>query len=447
MTIPGRGAGFDTTVGALVVKIGRYPLHHGGLAAIRSLGRVGVPVYAITEDRFTPAALSRYCARSFVAPTTGNESDDALRGLMLRVTRALPGPTVALPTDDESAVFLAEHAREFAPTLLMPDVPATLPRLLSSKRGLRDLCLAHGFPTPRTTFPESLADVEAFAAEATFPVVCKNVEPFVRLRAPAVPGTTFVRDRDALLALAREWPPRCKVTLQEFVPGDVAEDWVFHGYFDHNSACVAGFTGVKHRSWPPHAGVTAFARIVDNDELAALVIDFCKRLDYRGIVDLDIRYDRRDMKYKLLDFNPRAGAQFRTFENDAGMDVVRAMHLDLTGRPVPPGRQIVGRRFVVEHLDLPAVLAYRRVRAEPISVSLPAGPVEMAWFARDDPLPFVAMCARYPSLFSGRVQRLARRARDSRRDARRREVASRDEPHERPEGGGGGLSREVQAGH
>jgi predicted ATP-grasp superfamily ATP-dependent carboligase len=438
---------FDTSVSALVVKIGRYPLHHGGLAAIRSLGRVGVPVYAMTEDRLTPAALSRYCTAPVVAPTTGHEADAELLDIMTRVTRALPGPAIALPTDDESAVFLAEHARELSPPLLMPRVPTGLPRALSSKRGLRDLCLEHGFPTPRTTFPTSFADVEEFAAHATFPVVLKNVDPFVRLQTPAVPGTTFVHDRAALLALARDWPPGCKVALQEFVPSEAAEDWVFHGYFDANRACVVGFTGVKHRSWPPRAGVTAFARIVDNDELAALVVDFVKRLEYSGIVDLDIRYDRRDLRYKLLDFNPRPGAQFRTFENDAGIDVVRAMHLDLTGRPVPPGRQILGRRFVVEHLDLPAVLAYRRVRAEPISVSLPVGPVEMAWFSPDDPLPFVSMCARYPALLSHRVHRLARRARHRSRDASRREVGARDEPHQRSEGGSRGLTDEVQARH
>ncbi|MDQ6793107.1 MAG: ATP-grasp domain-containing protein, partial [Candidatus Dormibacteraeota bacterium] len=39
----------------LIVKIGRYPLHHGSVGVIRTLGRAGVPVYAITEDRFTPA--------------------------------------------------------------------------------------------------------------------------------------------------------------------------------------------------------------------------------------------------------------------------------------------------------------------------------------------------------------------------------------------------------
>jgi hypothetical protein len=37
----------------------------------------------------------------------------------------------------------------------------------------------------------------------------------------------------------------------------------------------------------------------------------------------------RFLEAMALDFNPRVGAQFRLFEDDAGSDVVRALHLDL----------------------------------------------------------------------------------------------------------------------
>jgi D-aspartate ligase len=52
----GTGPELDRTVPALLVKVGRYPEHHGGVGVIRTLGRRGVPVHAMVEDRFTPAA-------------------------------------------------------------------------------------------------------------------------------------------------------------------------------------------------------------------------------------------------------------------------------------------------------------------------------------------------------------------------------------------------------
>ena len=49
---------------------------------------------------------------------------------------------------------------------------------------------------------------------------------------------------------------------------------------------------------------------------------------------MDWRRDERDGKYKILDCNPRVGQNFRMFENAAEIDVVRAQHLDLSGRPI-----------------------------------------------------------------------------------------------------------------
>ena len=53
--------------------------------------------------------------------------------------------------------------------------------------------------------------------------------------------------------------------------------------------------------------------------------------------------------YRLLDFNPRLGAQFRVFRDTAGTDVALAAYLDLTDQPIPPGEQVNGRRFLVEN--------------------------------------------------------------------------------------------------
>jgi D-aspartate ligase len=402
---------FDRSVPLLIVKVGRYPLHHGGVGAIRTLGRAGVPVYAVTEDRFTPAAVSRYLRDRFVAPTSGLESESALFDIFSGIGKQLGHPAIVLPTDDEAAVFIAEHADELSPWFITPKIPAGLARRLASKRGLHDACVELGVPVPRAVFPGSIDEVAAFAETVTFPVVAKNVDPFSRLSTPAVNVSTILRTPEALMALAATWPDAPAVMLQEYIPRDVAEDWIFHAYCDATSECPVAFTGVKYRSWPPQAGVTSYARVVPNHGLARQSADLCRRLGFRGIVDLDWRFDRRDQQYKLLDFNPRVGAQFRLFETTAGIDVVRAMHLDLTDREIPPGEPVVGRGFSVEILDAPARLAYRMIRAgEASPVPHPDGPIEPAWFASDDPLPLVLAAARASAPVASRIRRLTRKA-------------------------------------
>ncbi|MCK1818296.1 ATP-grasp domain-containing protein [Streptomyces sp. XM83C] len=385
----------DRDVPGLIVKFGDYPLHHGGVGAIRSLGRLGVPMYAVTEDRYTPAAASRYLTRAFPWRTTGTEEPERLVEGLLRIGRRIGRPAVLIPTDEEAAVLIAEHQEALDGHFLFPRVDPGLPRRLASKQGLHDLCAEHGIASPPAAFPESYADIVAYAGSARFPVVAKNREAFVRRARPAVNGTTRIDTREGLLALARDWGEPPGVILQEYLPREDAEDWIVHACFDAHSAPLAMFTGVKVRSWPPHAGMTANAYAVDNPELADLAARFIKQIGFSGIIDLDLRFDRRDGQYKLLDFNPRMGAQFRLFETESGVDVVRALHLDLTGRTVPEGEQRAGRRYIVENIDLPALLAYRRSGyTTPHAPARPSG-TELAWLAGDDPLPFLTMLARF----------------------------------------------------
>jgi hypothetical protein len=104
------------------------------------------------------------------------------------------------------------------------------------------------------------------------------------------------------------------------------------------------------------------------------------------------------------------GAQFRLFESTAGIDVVRAQHLDLTGREVPQAPQVNGRGIFVENRDLPALLTYRRLRPKPDAVPHERGRVEPAWFAWDDPAPFVSMTLRLVGPLARGAARIARPA-------------------------------------
>jgi predicted ATP-grasp superfamily ATP-dependent carboligase len=387
---------FDTSVAAIVVKLRHSVIHHGGLGAIRSLGRLGIPVYAVHEGWLAPPAASRYLSGGFVWEP-GGDPEQLFEGLASFVER-LGGPAVLVPTDDAAAVFIAEHAAELAGRFLVPRPPAGLPRTVASKRELYRLCTRLGVPCPKAVAPTSRAQVEAFLEGAVFPVVVKGAEPWLLPVGAGVRSTTIVRTPDDLLDLfARvEGHQATALLFQEYIPPDAGQDWFFHGYCDDASDCLVGFTGRKLRSYPAHAGPTSLGSWEPNDELARQAQELFRAVSYRGIMDLDYRLDRRDGRYKLLDFNPRVGAQFRLFEDDQGIDVVRAMHLDLTGRAVPAGRPRPGRRFVVENHDPLASLAYRR-RGE-LTVgewgrSL-AGVREAAWFAPDDLRPFLMVGAR-----------------------------------------------------
>jgi hypothetical protein len=211
-----------------------------------------------------------------------------------------------------------------------------------------------------------------------------------------VAGTTLISSERELLDRFGARPDLSGMLLQEYIPHEVAQDWFVHAYCDESADAVASFVGRKAYSWPPRRGVTADARSADNPALAALTAKFCAQIGYRGINDLDWRYDGRDERFKLVDFNPRLGAQFRFGQTDAGLDVVRALHLTLTGRAIPPGAQDHSRRLVVENVYLPARLVYRLSGLPTIPV-----PVDThshgAWREGSgrDPVPLLMLAIRF----------------------------------------------------
>jgi D-aspartate ligase len=163
------------------------------------------------------------------------------------------------------------------------------------------------------------------------------------------------------------------------------------------------FTGLKLHGWPPGGGVTTRGVALPNRQLAEAAARVCREFGYRGIADMDWRYDPRDGQLKLVDFNPRLGAQAQGFRTTAGMDLVRALHLDLSGRRIPAGGQIDGRELIVEHLDAVASIA-ALVRRRPGTPRLAAVRREPAWFAWDDPVPFAAVTAGFGALALGRLR-------------------------------------------
>ena len=384
----------DTSTPAVVLKLDRNVMHHGGLGVIRSLGRLGVPVYGVHEGRLAPAASSRFLqGRYFWNPGSGDPG--RLHEGLLRLADRIGRPAVLIPTDDAGAIFLAEHGAELRSSYLFPSPPPDLPRRVAGKYSLHQLCSQLGVPTPQAVMADSGMTARQFAAEAGFPLIAKLATPWHGHG--HVHSTTIIASLDELdriyAACSRAG---AGLMLQEFIPASPESDWFFHGYCDSHSACRPAFTGVKERSYPAHAGLTSLGRSVTNTRLRAEITELLAAIGYCGIVDLDIRWDARHGQFKLLDFNPRLGAQFRLFRDAAGTDVAIAQYLDLTGQPVPDSEQVSGRRFLVENYDPIAAVSYWR-RGELGSRAWAAslrGVDEMAWFARDDLRPFGLMCLR-----------------------------------------------------
>lgn len=398
---------FDTTTPILVFGLGPGELHHGALGIARSAGRLGIPVHRLARERTTPITLSRY-NRSWTQVPSDASPEQVLELLHEIVHRI--GTPLLIPVDDAASVFVDQNAQQLSDHLF-PRQPDGLAQQLSSKRGMYELCQSHGIPSPRSAFPADEHEALALCEQWRLPIVLKCIN--AGDAPPGSPRVVIARDRELLIEAYRamEVADAPNVMFQEYVPGTPETIWMFNGYFDADSECKVAFTGRKIRQSPPYTGATTLGVCEANEQVRATTVRLMKQLGYRGIVDMGYRFDERDGAYKLLDVNPRIGATFRLFVGPDGTDVLRAMYLDLTGQRVQPTSQQHGRRWLVEHMDLSSSLVYRSRGDLTLSKWLRSfrGVREAAWFALDDPLPFLALWLR---LFVKRVpQRLRRRLR------------------------------------
>ncbi|HVF76137.1 MAG TPA: hypothetical protein VM938_13955 [Acidimicrobiales bacterium] len=386
-------APLDTSVGAVVANLGS----HGALAAVRTLGRLGVAVHGVHHER-TPAFRSRYLAGTSLVAV------DRLGDELLALGTRLGNRPVLFSAGDAETAVMIDRADELSAVYRLPQTPPAVLRDLVNKRRLSVLCEERGMPVVRSRYPTTRDEAAAVADELDFPLLVKAVDPQV-LRAQSNATAVAIVDNVDELVLAFAGMDG-DVVVQEFVPGD---DWLFDGYFRRGGECVAAFTGRKVHQCPPRIGTTSLGVHEPNEAVASSLVAFLGGLAYEGVVDCDVRRDERDGTFKLLDVNPRVGEAFRLFTDDGDLDVVRMQYLDLTGNEVRPGTVRVGRKWAVELNEAVALMQWRGADDAPAArayLGALRGVDEVAWFATDDLAPVGAVGA----VAARRLARFVRKA-------------------------------------
>ncbi|MFG2293791.1 ATP-grasp domain-containing protein [Streptomyces sp. NPDC048603] len=390
---------FTPQVPAVLLRLDRNPFHHGTLGAVRSLGRRGVEVHAVVEAGGGPVGRSRYLHAVHAGPSGPAGLLDCLTGVSERIGR----PAVLVAMDDLSAIEVSRMAAGLEGRFRIPHQPDGLPERVADKAELARLCDRLDVPHPETVVPGSAAEVTEAVWRLGLPVVAKWSRPWLLPAGGGLRSTTLVRSG----AQARELYERSaeagsRLLLQRFLPAGPDTDWFFHGCFTRGGRPLLTGSGRKELSWPVRTGLTAAGRWLPDPAVEEAGLRLAEQLGYQGILDLDFRRDEHG-RFRLVDFNPRPGAQFRLFTEASGLDVVQALYLDLTGQggPArPAGRRErtggpggPGRTFVVENYALLAVLRGARPPARPPGPA--GGGTETAWFAADDPAPCLAMGAAF----------------------------------------------------
>ncbi len=378
-------------VGALVVG-GDYQ----GLGIARSLGRHGIPV-AVLDDERSIGTHSRYVGRSLRVDDLRDPSA-ALQHL-LTAGRELPPGWVLYPTREETVVLIAEHRDELTELFRVPTPGLGAISAAWDKRRTYRLAEQIGVPVPRYWLPDSVGDLDE--VDVSGPVVVKPAikEHFIySTKVKAWRADTPAELRNAFDRAARIVGPS-EVIVQELIPGGGQGQVAYNAFFK-DQAPLASMTVRRLRQHPSDFGrASTYVESADVFSLEDRATRFLKAIDYYGLVELEFKVDPRDNEPKLLDVNARTWG-YHSLGVAAGVDFPYLLYLDQTGAAVPPTRAREGVSWIRLVTDVPnAVRDLRAGALDPRAYLRTLRRVDTeAVFARDDPLPGLYELALLPYL-------------------------------------------------
>ena len=379
-------------VGAVVVG-GDYQ----GLGIARSLGRRGIPVCVIDDER----SISRYSRYTTYAVRVASlRTEEACVDALLDVGKRLKlDGWVLYPTREETVAAFSRCRERLAGQFRVPTPGWQAVRWAWDKRNTYGLARRLGVPIPRTWYPKDASELTEI--DASFPLAIKPAikEHFIyATKAKAWKANT----REELLDLferASRIVNRGEVMVQDYVPGDGSHQFAYCAFFKGGQA-VGRMVARRLRQHPLEFGrASTFVETAEVPELETLSERLLRAVDYYGLVELEYKLDPRDGQYKLLDFNARTWG-YHSLGSRAGVDFPYLLFADQIGETPYPCRAPAGVRWMRSITDLPtAVLAMSQGRLDVKAYLRSLNPVHTeAVFTRDDLLPWFAEFALLPYL-------------------------------------------------
>lgn len=324
----------DLPVGECVAGDARTPMllcnagYYGTLAAVRSLGRAGVPIVTIDPAVFAVGRYSRYSNAHLTCPSF--ENTNAWADWLLRLKNSDQRPAIYATSDAVSFALASRRDElEWAYRLYQPDIE-TMIQILDKGR-LVDHARAVGMDMPMTWLPNSRDEAVRIARDVDGVILVKpRSQLAVRNQ---IKGALAGRGVDAILAaydrvveqgtrgseFARLYPEAMQPMLQTYHAEAMETVYSLSGFRDVSGKHVAMLGARKVLQRPRRLGVgLCFEEAAVDPDVAARAIRLCERIGYYGAFELE--FILTGGRALLIDFNARFYNQM-VFDTARGLDL------------------------------------------------------------------------------------------------------------------------------
>lgn len=265
------------------------------LAAVRSLNQHGVDVFVTSNYKGAQSFYSRHKKKKFV--TTKPEKEKAYIKDLNRIVRD-ERIDVVLPIGFNSVYAISGNLDKFKDC----DVPLQARekiQAVSNKWEVMKFAKEVSAPIPDTISVDNKKDEQL--KDLIYPVVVKGDE-----------GSAFISycnnrkqascDIAKLLSLYKKrGKNNSSIIVQEYIPGT---GYGYFGLFD-NGKELANFQHKRLREFPTSGGSSSKAISVKERSLGEIGKKLLSKLDWHGVAMVEVKKDKRDGKFKLMEINPK----------------------------------------------------------------------------------------------------------------------------------------------
>lgn len=276
-----------------------------GLGIVRELGRAGVPVIGIAQERDAIGLASRYLARKLVVESPRSAE-------LVATIRALGdelGPCCLLAVSEANLSWLATHRESLGRVRAVVPAPEKLAIVLDKQRTLQ-AAREVGIAVPETVEPISMAEARALAASFRFPAVLKWKDPHAIAQPLRACGlellkAEYVYTPEQFLATAGRYEPIGQwPIMQAYCPGRGLGQF----FYMHHGQAVRRFQHLRIAEWPPEGGFSSVCDAIPLDQHAALQeksIALLRQISWEGVAMVEYRWDPATDHAVLMEINGR----------------------------------------------------------------------------------------------------------------------------------------------
>ena len=362
-----------------------------GLQTARILAGQQVPVIAIANKPNYYSCKTKVCEKIMFVNTEKEELIELLESL---------GPTftakaVLFPCQDKNVLTISRYRHRLKQWfhIILPS-PEVVEMMIDKVRFYQH-AQENELPIPLTFILYSREDAKNAATQLTYPCTLK---PPYRLHAWSkhTKAKAFkVTNAEELLEMYDHYSQWMDILIaQDWIEGTDADLYSCNCYFTKRSELVATFVARKLRQWPPQTGQSCLGEECRNDVVLNETIRLFRSVNYCGLGYLEMKYDRRNDKYFIIEPNIGRPTGRSAIAEAGGVELHYAMYCDAVNLPLPLNleQKYQGVKWIHVLRDIQSSLHYWRKGELTIKEWRESvhGDKAYAVFSWRDPVPFIA---------------------------------------------------------